>query len=47
MKKFELKKVLGYFYANYANINCPKTSKFCACITKRGLKNIQKKKIHF
>ena len=46
-KKFELKKVLGYFYPNYVIINCPKTSKFCVCIIKRGLDNMQKKKTHF
>ena len=46
-KKTELKKVPEYFYPNYVIITCPKTSKFCVCITKRGLNNIQKKKTYF
>ena len=46
-KNFELKKVLEYFSPNSVIITCPKKSKFCVCITKRGLNNIQQKKTHF
>ena len=38
-KNFDLK--------NDVIITCPKTSKFCVCITKRGINKIQKGKRHF
>ena len=41
---FELKKVFEYSYPNYVIIAYPKTTRFCGCITKRGLNNMQKKK---
>ena len=38
-----IKKVLEYFLQNDVIITCLKTWKFCVCITKRDLNNIQKK----
>ena len=44
-KKIELRKeVLEYSWPNYVNIPCPKTWKFCVCITKRDLNHMPKKK---
>ena len=43
-KKTKLEKILKYFEPSYVLITCPKTLKFCVCITKRGFNNIQKNK---